>query len=81
MSINKLRESPIPLHPEGWGLLGQRVECPVSFRLEVQAGEDILDVGLSVLRLRIITSGCRGREDPSPSGEGMNRAPPLCRKL
>jgi hypothetical protein len=28
-----------------------------------------------------ITSGCRGREDPSPSGEGMNRAPPLCRKL
>ncbi len=29
----------------------------------------------------IITSGCRGREDPSPSGEGMNRAPPLCRKL
>ena len=29
----------------------------------------------------VITSGCRGREDPSPSGEGMNRAPPLCRKL
>jgi acylphosphatase len=29
----------------------------------------------------IITSGCRGREDPSPSGEGMNRAPPLCRNL
>lgn len=26
MSINNLRESPIPPHPEGWGLLGQRVE-------------------------------------------------------
>ncbi|WP_366879248.1 type II toxin-antitoxin system HicA family toxin [Methanothrix sp.] len=31
--------------------------------------------------ISIITSGCRGREDPSPSGEGMNHAPPLCRKL
>jgi predicted nucleotidyltransferase component of viral defense system len=42
-----------------------REECGIQF-------EDDID---------IITSGCRGREDPSPSGEGMNRAPPLCRKL
>ena len=26
MSINTLRERPIPPHPKGWGLLGQLVE-------------------------------------------------------
>jgi len=26
MSINTLRERPIPPHPKGWGLLGQQVE-------------------------------------------------------
>ena len=26
MSINNLRERPIPPHPKGWGLLGQQVE-------------------------------------------------------
>ena len=28
MSINTLRERPIPPHPKGWGLLGQLVEDP-----------------------------------------------------
>jgi predicted transcriptional regulator len=26
VSINTFRDRPIPPHPEGWGLLGQRVE-------------------------------------------------------
>lgn len=34
MSINTLRERPIPPHPKGWGLLGQQVEAIIYDRMQ-----------------------------------------------
>ena len=36
MSINNLRDRPIPPHPKGWGLLGRRVEKKMDHSLDKQ---------------------------------------------